>query len=424
MEVRFTLAVMMLAAVAGSAIAAQQPRLDEPGSILTGQTTNVLVPTLVRDAAGKVVYTLEADDFLLTDDGVPQKLTLQHETGDEPLALVIVIEVGGGGARQFQNYERLVPPLAPMLPSMVGNVHPRVAVVTFDSRPKLVESFTSDLDEAQATLRGLSAECSKQNHYESCTSPNPVHDKPMGDNGAAILDSLEFAVNMLRAEPAGYRRSILLVSETADRGSETTMDEAVRAVTDTNTTIYAIGFSTAKSEAAHYAHHQLPMSSGGWQLFENPRPNPPHGCMGKDPHPEPDDPTSKWSQFYDCVAQLVPPLTFAKMATIATADSLLKNVPATVARLTGGEYFKLGSERNLEQDLMAIGNHLPNRYFLSFHPQAPHAGFHLLTLSLPDYEGLKITARTSYWADDVAQDRRRSTGYGGTSDPVSPRPHY
>jgi VWFA-related protein len=372
--------------------------LREQGTIFAGQTTNVLVPTLVQDAAGKLVFTLQADDFVLTDDGVPQKLTLQQDTGGEPLALVIVIEVGGAAARQFQRYERLVPPLAPMLPSIVGNVQHRVAVVTFDSHPKLLQGFTSNLDKAQVTLLDLSGGCSRHNHYDSCTGPYPAHDKPLGDNGAAILDSLEFAVDILQDEPPSYRRAILLVSETADRGSETSMDQAVRAVTDTNTMIYSIGFSTAKSEAAHYASHQLPLSSGGWQWRENPRPSPPHGCMGKDPNPEPDDPTSKWSQFYDCVAQLVSPLTFAKMATIATADSLLKNVPATVARLTGGEYFRLGSERNLEQDLLAVGNHMPNRYVLSFHPQAPHPGLHVLTLKLPDYEGLKVTARTSYWA--------------------------
>ncbi len=295
-----------------------------------------------------------------------------------------------------------------MLPSIVGNVYHRVAVVTFDSRPKLIQSFTSDLDEVETTLRDLSAGCSRHNHYDNCTEPNPVHDKPMGDNGAAILDSLEFSADMLRAEPAGYRRAILMVTETVDRGSETSIDQAVRAITDTNTTIYAIGFSTAKSEAAHYAHHQLPTSRVGPLAFENPRPNPPHGCMGKDPNPEPDDPTSKWSQFYDCAAQLVPPLTFAKMATIATADSLQRNVPATVARLTGGEYFRLGGERNLEQDLTMIGNHLPNRYILTFHPQAPHPGLHVLTLKLPDYKGLKVTARTSYWAEpsaSTAQER-------------------
>ncbi len=398
--------VMAVLAVAGWLSAAQQPPLPPQGSVFTSQTTNVIVPALVRTVAGDLVYTLKADDFLLTDDGVPQKLTLEQESGSEPLALVIVIEVGGGGARQFQNYQRLVPPLAPMLGSIVGNVYHRVAVVTFDSHPKLVQEFTSDLDAAEETLRGLSAGCSRHRHYKDCTGPNPVHDKPMGDNGAAILDSLEFAVNLLRAEPPGYRRAILLVSETADRGSATTLEQAVRAVTDTNATIYAIGFSTAKSEAAHYANHQLPLSAGGWQWAENPRPNPPHGCMGKDPNPEPDDPTSKWSQFYDCVAQLVPPLTFAKMAAIATDYSLERNVPATVARLTGGEYFKLGSERHLEQDLLAIGNHVPNRYVLSFHPVAPHPGLHILRLKLPDYEGLEVTARTSYWAEPASQPER------------------
>jgi hypothetical protein len=69
----------------------------------------VLVPALVRDAAGKVVYMLQADDYALTDDGVPLKLTLQQETGNEPLALVIAIEVGGAGARQFQKHERFIP---------------------------------------------------------------------------------------------------------------------------------------------------------------------------------------------------------------------------------------------------------------------------------------------------------------------------
>lgn len=389
------------------ALAQQAAPPPAQGSIFTSQTTVVLVPALVRTADGKVVYTLKAEDFALTDDGMPQKLTLEHDTGGEPLALVIVLEVGGAGARQFQHYERIAPPLAPMLSSIVGNVYRRVAVVTFDSQPKLVQSFTSDLDEAAATLRGLSPGCKRHNHYDDCTGPNPIHDVPMGDNGAAILDSLAFAVNLLRAEPEGYRRAILLVSETEDRGSETTLEQAVRAVTDTNTTIYAIGFSTAKSEAASYAHRQLPMASqntgpGGWIALENPHPNPPHGCMGKDPDPFPDAPTSKWSQFYDCLGQLVPPLTFAKMAAIATAGSLQQNVPATVARLTGGEYFKLGNERNLEQDLAVIGNHLPNRYLLSFHPQAPHPGLHVLRLKLPDYGDLEVTARTSYWAESVA----------------------
>jgi VWFA-related protein len=381
---------------------AQAPA-DAQSSIFTAKTTVVLVPALVRDKSGAVVYTLKPEDFLLTDDGIPQTLTLDADSGGEPLALVVVLETGGAGARQFQKYDSIAPPLAPMLASIVGNVGHRVAVVTFDSEPTLLQPFTSDVDEAADALRTLRPGCTRQEHYDNCSGPNPVHNVPLGDNGAAILDSLAYAVNLLRAQPPPYRHAILLISETLDRGSHTTIEQAVRAVTESNTTIYSVAFSTSKSEASHYAARQLPSQPSGRPTgilsLENHHPNPPNGCMGKDPDPDPDAPASRWSQFYDCLGQLVPPLTFAKIAAIATADSLQKNVPATVARLTGGGYFKLTNDKSLARDLATISNRLPNRYMLSFHPQSPHAGLHTLRLKLPSYPALEITARTSYWAE-------------------------
>jgi hypothetical protein len=87
------------------------------------------------------------------------------------------------------------------------------------------------------------------------------------------------------------------------------------------------------------------------------------------------------------------------MAAIAATDGLRRNIPETVAHLTGGEYFKLTNPANLERDLTTISNHIPNRYVLSFQPQSPHPGLHAVTLSLPGYAKLQVTARTSYWAD-------------------------
>jgi VWFA-related protein len=355
-----------------------------------------------------MVYTLNAGDFVLIDDGVPQKLTLEQNTDHQPLALVVVLEIGGAGAREFQNYDTLAPPLAPMLASITGNVFHQIAVVTFDSQPHLLESFTSDVDEAAAALRTLQPGCTRQEHYDNCTGPYPVHNIPLGDNGAAILDSLNYAVDLLRDQPTYYRRAILLISETLDRGSKTTIQQAVRAIADTNTTIYSIGFSTGKSEAAHYAERELPFTVAsrqkpGWLILENPHPNPPHGCMGKRPDPDPDrDPdatNNKWIQAYDCLTQLAPPLVFAKMAAIAAVDGLKTNVPETVAHMTGGEYFHLSKPKELEADLATIANHVPNRYVLSFYPQNPHPGLHALRLGAPNYTNLDITARTTYWID-------------------------
>jgi len=367
-------------------------------SVITTRSTLVLVPALVRDKHGNLVFTLTANDFAITDDGIPQKLTLEPDTDNEPLALVVDIEIGGAGTREYERFKAI----APMLDSIVGSVPHRIAVVAFDSHSSLEQDFTSSTDEAAQAIFDLEPGCSRQNHQDDC-APNSVHDLSLGDNGAAILDSIGVSVDLLRKQPSTYRRAILLVSETLDRGSTLKLDDALRAITDTNTSIYSIAFSTGKSEAAHYANRELPTQpSGGpktsWLRVENAHPNPPHGCMGKDPNPDPDATHNKIIQAYDCLTQLAPPLALAKMAAIDATDSLKRNIPETVANLTGGEYFKLTDAKSLERSLQAISNHIPNRYVLSFQPQYPHPGFHVIHLQAPDYADFQITARNSYWA--------------------------
>ena len=51
-----------------------------------------------------------------------------------------------------------------------------------------------------------------------------------------------------------------------------------------------------------------------------------------------------------------------------------------VGGLTGGEYFRLTDAKSLDCSLETIGNHLPNRYFLTFHPQSPHPGLDAISL--------------------------------------------
>lgn len=365
------------------------------GLNLRTQTSVVLVPTLVRSKAGDVVFALKAEDFVVTDDGKPQKVSLEVSTDSDPLALVVVVEAGRAGAGAWDRLGSL----APMLGSIIGGVEHQVAVVSFDSQPRLIEGFTADVDEAAKAIAEQEPDCRRSGPGGACLT----HATDVAENGAAILDSLTFAVDKLRQEPVRFRRAVLLISETSDRGSRTSVEEAVRSLSETDTTIYSIAFSTAKSQVTHYAYRELPTQPG--QLWgSNANPNPPHGCMGKDPAP--DATHNRWVQAYDCLTQLVPPLGLAKMAAIATVDGLQRNVPETVAHLTGGEYYRMTSARGVERELVAIGKHLPNRYMLSFHPSAPHQGLHSIGVSLPGYKGLEITARTEYWAQPLTPDSR------------------
>jgi VWFA-related protein len=365
------------------ALAQAPSALQSP--VITSSSTVVLVPAMVTTRRGEPVFSLAAKDFTLTDDGIGQPLTLEEDSGDEPLALVVAIQTGGDGARQLPKYRTL--PL--MIEAIVGQVPHKIAIVSFDSVPKLAQDFTSDPGPIEET----------------------IHHLDPGDNGAAILDTLGFSVDLLKEQPQTYRRAILLLSETLDRGSRVKLDDALRVISDTNTAIYSLGFSSVRSEAGRKSA----------EAFNNPTPGPRHGCMSKDTPPQTGDsdqpdgspdgsidgsapapgrtPKQTANQAYDCLGLLLPPLALAKVAVLAGLHGLQRNVPETVAELTGGEYFHFKDAKTMERDMQTISNHVPNRYILSFHPQSPHPGLHAVSLRLKNYPNLDLAARNSYWVE-------------------------
>ncbi len=90
---RSGLILPLLLSFASAGASAQQGDTSQP--TLSVRSTLVEVPALVKTKAGEVVFELTADDFVLTDDGVPQHLTLDPDTDWQPLALAICVETGG-----------------------------------------------------------------------------------------------------------------------------------------------------------------------------------------------------------------------------------------------------------------------------------------------------------------------------------------
>ena len=286
----------LLLALTAVGLCAQQSEPALP--VLTVRSSLVTVPVLVTTKAGKVVFELTADDFVVTDNGVPQHFTLDQETGSQPLALAIVVETGGAGSRHLDDYSAL----DSVLDALIGNVEHSIAVVTFDSTPQLLMPFSSRTSDASKLLASLTA----------------------GDRGAAILDAVAFAVAQLRTQPASYRRAILLLSETIDQGSKTTLNEALRLISDTNTAMYSFGFSSTRAAVSHEA-----------SKLDNETPGPAHGCFSHEgADAEYEGHYSK--QVLDCISQLAPPLRLATM-TFLTARNALRKKPRNPSRNSLGE---------------------------------------------------------------------------------------
>ena len=346
------------------AITAHAQQTQVPAASITVSSTLVEVPAMVKGKDGHPVFALTANNFTLTDNGVPQRLNLVADTDSQPLALAIVVETGGAGARHLPDYQNL--PV--ILEALIGNVEHTVVVIGFDSTPHLLLPFTPNTDQAAAELNDL---------------------RP-GNQGAAILDALAFAVAQLQTAPQNYRRAILLLSETLDQGSATTLDEALRLISDTNTIMYSFGFSSTRSGVSHEA-----------SKFNRPdEPGPAHGCFSRQgADAEYNGHYSK--QVLDCISQLAPPLRFATMAFLAARGSLHTNTAQSAAQLTGGEFFHFHDAKSLQKGLISVSNDVPNFYVLSFRPTSPTPGIHALHVELKDHPDLHLSARTEYWIDDT-----------------------
>src|SRR5271165_3787635 len=125
-RVRTMFRVLVILAVANLRGACTHAQNVPDSTPLLGRGANlVMVPTRIKSGSGEPVFGLTANDFILTDDGIEQKLSLQEGTDSQPLALVIVVQTGGAGGRRVDSYRRL----GPLLDSIVGAVPHHVAVV-------------------------------------------------------------------------------------------------------------------------------------------------------------------------------------------------------------------------------------------------------------------------------------------------------
>src|SRR5277367_2644790 len=312
--------VILVAALSGAGVAQ---------TTLHTTTTLVVVPTLVETPGKEVAFSLTAEDFILTDNGVLQKVMLEEET-KRPLSLVVLMQTGGVARGQFASYTNL----ETMLASLLGSVPNKVSIVNFDSRPEAASPFTSNV--AQWS--------------EAINKPD------RGDSGAAIFDGISYALDLLKKEPAGNRRAILLISQEHDDGSKRPMKEIVRDLGETNTAIYSVTFSAQKTEAK--------------LDFKYPHLNPPIAVIASDGTYKPyNDPARPTQGYFNLGAPLR--LIFGAMQ---------KNLSAEVADLSGGESMSFDDRSELESDINVLSNHVRNSYLLSFTPTSAEPGLHTLTV--------------------------------------------
>jgi VWFA-related protein len=317
------------------AISAQQLPPSEPASsypappdaiqTLRITTSEVLVPTLVEKNDGSILYGLKPTDFILEDNGVPQKIRVQEEMDTAPVALVVAVEQGGVSALEFDKVAKL----GPLLEMFLSDARSQAALVGFDSQPHLLHPFTHSEDELTEQLKNLDA----------------------GNGGAAILDTVSYAVDLLQMQPKEYRRVLLLISEKRDHGSKFTKPELlVQKIGRSDVLVLSVAFSPARAQFAH------------------------------------DIKDSGDNRTMNMLSSLV-----------MIVKAFKKNVAREISLMSGGEYTTFVNDKNFQARVMNAAKHVRNRYLITFSPTDPTPGLHTIRVRTRDDYGARIVARANYW---------------------------
>jgi VWFA-related protein len=326
--------VLLNARIAGAQqMPPAEPPQPMPGShsdapTLRITTQEVLVPTLVEKHGGGIVYGLKGEDFVLEDNGVPQKVHVQEEMDTAPVSLVVAVEQGGMSVLEFDKVAKL----GPLLDLFLSDPRSQAALVGFDSQPRLIRDYTHSGEDLNQALKMMEP----------------------GDGGAAILDTISYAVDLLESQPKEFRRVLLLISEERDHGSKhTKVEQVIQKIGQSDVLVVTVSFSPVQAEFAH------------------------------------DIKDSGENRTMNMVSALA-----------ALVQAFRKNVTKEIALMSGGEYTTFTGDKKFEQRVVEEAKHARNRYLLTFRPTNPTPGLHTLRVRLAQDYGAHIVARANYWVGE------------------------
>lgn len=173
----------------------------------------VFLPTRVQSKNGETIYGLKAEQFIVEDNGVPQPVRVEEDPEISGLSLVVAVQCGRFAASEFNKLKGL----ATMIDEITGDAPHEVSVISFGEATYLLGDFSGSPGSVRLALSKL---------------------KPCGrDSRAVAIDTVYYAMNMLKRRKNHFRRAILLISETRDHGSRSKLHDVIAELGITDTVI-------------------------------------------------------------------------------------------------------------------------------------------------------------------------------------------
>jgi len=233
-RLRTAFAAALCVIAAALPVASRQEAADRPsGKALKATSTAVEVYAIAEGRHGQLIRDLNADDFTLTEDAVPQKITYFSRETDAALSLGLAIDTSVSQGRLLGTEQAA----AKQFVRSVLRGGDQAFVMNFDVDVNLLQDFTGATGDLAQAID--SAEINKTG--KSILPENASG--PAGSTGSAggthLYDTVYLASDELMKTRFG-RKVLVLVTDGEDQGSKSSLAESIEAAEKANVIVYSI----------------------------------------------------------------------------------------------------------------------------------------------------------------------------------------
>lgn len=316
----------------------------------------VVSPATVTDSKGRFVDGLSADDLVLYDNNVRQKVQVE-DVLTTPISLAVVIETGSRSSAVLDKLGRSGVLFSDLLCGEGGET----ALFSASDHVRLLQDFTSDSRQLSHVLRNL---------------------RMQGD-GAAILDGIGAALRALAGRGPARRRLMLVIGERRDRSSKADLAELLRETQRQHVEVYWLTYST-------WLEPYTDRSKTVWDRMTDEQKAESHKLQGKPLKPYPEEQVA--------VPPDLPPGSLLSIFTEWKQRSKV-DAAALFAQTSGARVYNFLRRSALEQDIQAAGEEVHRQYILTFQPRPDKPDvFHTIRVEVKGRPDCQVRSRTGYWS--------------------------
>jgi VWFA-related protein len=221
-------ALSFLAAASPLASASGQQAAASPqGKSLRATSVAVEIYAIVEGRRGRLIRDLNKDDFELTEDGTPQKITYFSRETNAALSLGLAIDTSVSQGRMLATEQAA----AKEFLRSVLRTGDQAFVMDFDVDVKLLQDFTGTASELARAVDSAEINQTGRSVLQEGASRST--------GGTHLYDTVYLASNELMKQRLG-RKVLVLVTDGEDQGSRSSLRESIESAEKANVIVYSI----------------------------------------------------------------------------------------------------------------------------------------------------------------------------------------